>query len=99
MVEYHGRTEKTDPRVRQVQIIGRRPLQLGLDKVLEVVPPKTKTATQWKRKIDLVQHFVTGHQFIKNVPGIAVPFDRAAASRDNGSSAERTERKKRPGRH
>ena len=50
--------------------------QLWFNKVFQVVAPVTETATEREWQVNLVQQFVSGHEAIEEMPGIAVVKSR-----------------------
>ena len=79
MVKNRKAIVKSDATVWKLQIIHRFGSQPGFDKILQVIPPIAKTATQREGKINIVNQFVTGNQLVQNIPRVSILYTNVVA--------------------
>src|SRR6266849_9416609 len=71
MIEDHQAVVETDVALGQFKIIDRPADQPRLDKVLQIVSPVAEAAAERKWPVQFLEQFVTRHQTVKQMPGIA----------------------------
>src|SRR5258706_13969107 len=105
MVERHEAVMETGLAIGQLKVIDGAARQARLDKIFQVISPKTKTAAQRKREVQFIEQFVTRHQTVEDLPGIAklnmpfLPHSRLRRENQFASRAGGAKRQERPRGH
>src|SRR5260370_26623160 len=91
--------------VGQLNIVDGAAWQARLDEILQVISPKTKTAAQREREVQFIEQFITRHQTVEDLPGIAklnmpfLIFPRLRGENQFAPRAGGAKRQKRPRSH
>ena len=94
MIENEDRAVEADPGIGQLEIVDGAASEFRFDEIFEVVAPKSETTAERKGMIHFVEEFVAGHEFIEQMPGIAVTLGDAFTGLDGAVRARAAEGEK-----